>query len=58
MRSVRSISLPEKAAGELDRYAKSQGRNKRDVVQESISLYLRESRFEATRKKFGSPAKK
>jgi len=44
MRSVLSISLPDKVARELDRFAKSQGRNKSDVVKESIS-YI-----------FGSPA--
>ncbi len=48
MRSVLSISLPDKIARELDRFAKSQGRNKSDVVKESISIYLWESRFEGT----------
>jgi len=45
MRSVLSISLPEKVALELERYAKSQGRNRSDVVKESISIYLWDSRF-------------
>ena len=50
MRSILSISLPEKVARELDRFAKSQGRNKSDVVKESISIYLWESRFRDMRK--------
>ncbi len=39
MRSVLSVSLPDKVARELDRFAKSQGRNKNDIVRESISIY-------------------
>jgi len=58
MRSVLSISLPEKVARELDRFAKSQGRNKSDVVKESISIYLWESRFEDARKSLSARAKK
>jgi metal-responsive CopG/Arc/MetJ family transcriptional regulator len=58
MRSVLSISLPEKIARELDQYAKRQGRNKSDVVKESISLYLWESRFEGARKSLSARAKK
>ena len=58
MRSVLSISLPEKIARELDRFAKSQGRNKSDVVKESISIYLWESRFADSRKSLGARAKK
>jgi len=58
MRSVLSISLPEKVARELDRFAKNQGRNKSDVVKESISIYLWESRFEGARKSLTARAKK
>jgi metal-responsive CopG/Arc/MetJ family transcriptional regulator len=58
MRSVLSISLPDKVARELDRFAKSQGRNKSDVVKESISLYLWESRFAEARKGLSARAKK
>jgi metal-responsive CopG/Arc/MetJ family transcriptional regulator len=58
MRSVLSISLPEKVARELDRYAKSQGRNKSDVVKESISIYLWESSFDAARKGLSARAKR
>lgn len=52
------ISLSQKAARELDRLAKSQGRNKSDVVRESIGIYLWESRFESVRKSLGARAKK
>jgi metal-responsive CopG/Arc/MetJ family transcriptional regulator len=58
MRSVLSISLPDKVARELDRFAKSQGRNKSDVVKESISIYLWESRFADMRKGLSGRAKK
>jgi len=58
MRSVLSISLPDKVARELDRFAKSQGRNKSDVVKESISIYLWESRFAGARKSLSARAKK
>ena len=58
MRSVLSISLPDKVARELDRFAKDQGRNKSDVVKESISLYLWEARFATARKTLSARAKK
>ena len=58
MRSVLSISLPDKVARELDRFAKSQGRNKSDVVKESLAIYLWETRFQNVRKRLGARAKK
>ncbi|HSB34730.1 MAG TPA: ribbon-helix-helix protein, CopG family [Nitrospirota bacterium] len=58
MRSVLSARLPDKVARELDRFAKSQGRSRSDVVKESISLYLWESRFEDGRKSLRMRAKK
>ncbi len=58
MRSVLSISLPGKVARELDQFAKSQGRNKSDVIKESISIYLWEARFEGARKSLTAKAKK
>lgn len=58
MRSVLSISLPDKIARELNRFAKSRGRNKSDVVKESISIYLWESRFAGARKSLSTRAKK
>jgi len=58
MRAVLSISLPDKVARELHRFAKNQGRNKSDVVKESISLYLWEFRFAEARKSLTARAKK
>jgi len=40
MRTVMSISLPEKVADQLEQFIQETGRNKSDVVRESISLYL------------------
>jgi predicted DNA-binding protein len=45
MRSVLSVSLPEKTSSELDKFAKSTGRSKSDIVKESINLYLWEAQF-------------
>ena len=58
MRSVLSVSLPEKLASELEDYAKKTGRNKSDIVKESVSLYLWEARFRKIRRQLGSKAKK
>lgn len=58
MRTVLSISLPEKISHELDEFAKATGRNKSDIVKESISLYLWESRFGEIRRAFAGRAKK
>ncbi len=57
MRTVLSVSLPEKISSDLDAYAKATGRNKSDIVKESISLYLWESRFKEIRKKLRAKAK-
>jgi len=58
MRSVLSVSLPENLASELDAFAKKTGRNKSDIVKESISLYLWEVRFGNLRKSLSLKAKK
>jgi metal-responsive CopG/Arc/MetJ family transcriptional regulator len=58
MRSVLSISLPEKMASELDQFAKRSGRNKSDVVKESLAIYLWEAHFQNVRKRLGAKAKK
>jgi metal-responsive CopG/Arc/MetJ family transcriptional regulator len=58
MRSVLSVSLPEKLAADLDDYAKKTGRNKSDIVKESVSLYLWEARFRKIRKQLSAKAKK
>ncbi len=57
MRSVLSVSLPEKISCELEKYAKSTGRSKSDIVKESISLYLWESRFQKLQRRVSSKAK-
>ena len=58
MRTVLSISLPGKISSELDSFAKATGRNKSDIVKESISLYLWETKYKSVRKALGSKAKK
>ena len=58
MRSVLSVSLPEKLASDLEDYAKKTGRNKSDIVKESVSLYLWESRFQKIRRQLSVKAKK
>jgi predicted transcriptional regulator len=57
MRTVLSVSLPEKISAELDQFAKSTGRSKSDIVKESISLYLWETQFRRLQKKIGARAK-
>jgi len=58
MRTVLSISLPEKIALELDEFARGMGRNKSDIVRESISQFLWEARFNKSRKVLAGKAKK
>lgn len=58
MRSVLSVSLPEKLASDLEDYTKKTGRNKSDIVRESVSLYLWEARFRKIRRQLGVKAKK
>jgi len=58
MRTVMSISLPEKVAEQLERYVRESGRNKSDVVRESISFYLFEARLRDTQRRLGTRAKK
>jgi hypothetical protein len=43
---------------ELDAFAKATGRNKSDIVKESISLYLWEARYQEARKKLGDRGRK
>ncbi len=50
MRSVLSIRLPENLAAELSDFARETGRNKSDIVKESISQFLWEARFNKTGK--------
>ncbi len=52
-----SVSLSEEIAAQLEQYAKATGRNKSDIVKESISLYLWEERFRKSRRNLGLKAK-
>ncbi len=58
MRNVLSVSLPERMARELNGFAKATGRNKSDIIKESLSNYLWEIKFRETRKRFSARAKK
>ena len=58
MRTVLSVSLPENISEELDRFAKSTGRNKSDIVKESLGMFLWEMKLKTAQKKLGPKAKK
>jgi len=58
MRTVLSISLPKNMSQELDRFARGTGRNKSDIVKESLSIFLWEMKLKAAQKKLGPKAKK
>ena len=58
MRTVMSISLPEQVAEQLEQYVRETGRNKSDVVRESIGLYLWEARLRDTQRRLGPRAKR
>ena len=58
MRTVLSVSLPERMSEELDQLAKSTGRNKSDIVKESLGVFLWEMKLRAVQKKLGPKAKK
>ena len=57
MRTVLSVSLPEKVAAELEAIAKETGRNKSDIVKESLGLFLWETKFRNLKKKLSVKAK-
>lgn len=57
MRSVLSISLPENLAAQLTEFARDMGRNKSDIVKESVAQFLWEARFNKTRKVLATKAK-
>lgn len=57
MRSVLSVSLPEKMALELDAIARATGRNKSDIVKESLGVFLWEARFRSMKKRLSPKAK-
>jgi predicted transcriptional regulator len=57
MRTVLSVSLPEKVATELEALAKATGRNRSDIVKESLGLFLWETKFRNIKKKLSAKAK-
>jgi len=57
MRSVLSVSLSKKLADELDVLSRETGRNKSDIVKESLAEFLWESRFLRMKKRLKSKAK-
>lgn len=52
------MSLPENISKELDKFAKNTGRNKSDIMKDSLSLFLWEMKLRAVQKKLGPKAKK
>ena len=58
MRRVLSISLPERLSSDLEDFARASGRNKSDIVKESISLYLWEARLKQSRRRLSAKAKR
>jgi len=57
MRTVLSVSLPNQMAAELETFAKAAGRNKSDIVKESLGQFLWEARFRQVNKKMAKKAK-
>ena len=57
MRTVLSVSLPEKMANELNAFAREMGRNKSDILKESLGLYLWEVKLRKAQKMFYTKAK-
>ncbi len=51
MRTVLSVSLPDQMAAELDAFAKATGRNKSDIVKESLGFFLWEARFREVKRR-------
>ncbi|KFO67644.1 hypothetical protein ER57_02425 [Smithella sp. SCADC] len=56
MRSVLSVSLPKKLATDLDFLSKETGRNKSDIVKESLAEFLWENRFRRLKKRLSNKA--
>lgn len=57
MRTVLSVSLPDQMAAELDAFAKATGRNKSDIVKESLGVFLWEARFKEVKRHLVKKAK-
>ena len=58
MRTIVSVSLPSNLATELNRLARKTGRTKSDILKESFSAHLRETKFLALQSYFRPRAKK
>lgn len=54
MRTVLSVSLPDKMSAELEALAKATGRNKSDIIKESLGNYLWEVKFRDVKKQLSS----
>jgi predicted DNA-binding protein len=57
MRTILSVSLPNQMATELEAFAKATGRNKSDIMKESLGLFLWEARFRQVKKRLAKKAK-
>ncbi|MBI2958241.1 MAG: ribbon-helix-helix protein, CopG family [Chloroflexi bacterium] len=57
MRTVLSVSIPEEISTELEELARSTGRSKSDIVKESLSLFIWETKLRAVQRKLGPQAK-
>lgn len=57
MRTVLSVSLSDKMAAELDALAKATGRNKSDIVKESLAIFLWETKFKQVKNRLVRKAK-
>jgi metal-responsive CopG/Arc/MetJ family transcriptional regulator len=57
MRTVLSVSLPENLAKELNDFAYETGRNKSDIVKESIGQYIWEAKLHKAQSLLYSKAK-
>ncbi len=57
MRTVLSVSLPDQMASELDAFAKATGRNKSDIVKESLGVFLWEARVKEVKRQLAKKAK-
>ncbi len=58
MRTVISVSFPEKLASELEKVAEETGRTKSEIIKEALRAYLWEERFRKIKKKVIAKAKK
>ena len=57
MRTVLSVSLPDTLAAELEAVARATGRNKSDIVKESLGLFLWETKFRTLKRTLSAKAK-